>query len=178
MAEEGFKHKFTAFRTSDLISLPFHSINPNRFLKRRYEMKVIRIIATVFVFAGIAFIFACSEEKTASLEGNEDIAAVIQKLPESYENPKVVMEIYTEDAVLKWQTPGSGRWQDFKGLKEIEDLKEERGKAIRNPTVSIRSIKREADKAHVEYSFIAKLGVEGQSSDWKSSCSAELVKKG
>ena len=47
-------------------------------------MKVIRIIAIILVSVGMAFILACSEDKTASLEGNEDIAAVIQKFPETY----------------------------------------------------------------------------------------------
>jgi hypothetical protein len=35
------------------------------------------IIATIIVFVSIPFIFTCSEEKTASIEGHEDIVAVL-----------------------------------------------------------------------------------------------------
>ena len=135
-------------------------------------MKVIRILAIVLVSMGMALFLACSEEKTASLEGNEDIAAVMQRLPECYENSKIVMEIYAEDAIFERQDPSTGKWNTFKGLKEIEDYKKERNRAMRNSSLSISSIKKEADKAHVEYSFIRK------SPDWEQSCSAELVKKG
>ncbi len=142
-------------------------------------MKLIRIIAIILVSVSMAFILACGEQKTASLEGNEDIAAVIQRLPECYENPKTVMEIYAEDAVFRVQDLTTGKWNEFKGLKEIEDYKKERGKNIRfrKVSLSIRSIKKEADKAHVEYNFIGK-GVEGKSFDYEWHCSAELVKMG
>ena len=86
-------------------------------------MKVLRIIAIILVFVSGAFILACGEQKIASLEGNEDITAVIQRLPECYENPKTVMEIYAEDAVFRRQDPTTGKWNEFKGLKEIEDFK-------------------------------------------------------
>ena len=135
-------------------------------------MKVIRILAIVLVSMGMALFLACGEEKTASLEGNEDIAAVMQRLPECYENSKIVMEIYAEDAIFERQDPSTGKWNTFKGLKEIEDYKKERSRAMRNSSLSISSIKKEADKAHVEYSIITK------SPDWERSCSAELVKKG
>ena len=49
-------------------------------------MKVIRIIATILVSVSMALILACGEKKTASLEGNEDIAAVLQQLPECLDN--------------------------------------------------------------------------------------------
>ena len=140
-------------------------------------MKVSRIIAIILVFVSGAFILACGEQKIASLEGNEDITAVIQRLPECYENPKTVMEIYAEDAVFRNQDPATGKWKEFKGLKEIEDFKKERGKAIRKVSLSINSIKKEADKAHVEYNFLQE-GVEGKSMDWEQNCSAELVKMG
>ena len=61
-------------------------INLIVFLKMRYEMKGIRIIAIILVSLGMASIFACGEKKTASLEGNEDIVAVLQKVPESLDN--------------------------------------------------------------------------------------------
>ncbi len=63
-------------------------------------MKVIRVIGIILVSVSMAFILACGEQKTASLEGNEDIVAVIQKLPECYNNPITAMEIYSDDAVL------------------------------------------------------------------------------
>lgn len=44
-------------------------------------MKVMGIIAAIFVSVGMSLILACSEEKTASIVGHEDIVAVIQKLP-------------------------------------------------------------------------------------------------
>ena len=86
-------------------------------------MKLIRIIAIILVSVSMAFILACGEQKTASLEGNEDIAAVIQRLPECYENPKTVMEIYAEDAVFRVQDLATGKWNEFKGIKEIEEYK-------------------------------------------------------
>ena len=47
-------------------------------------MRLVRIIATMMVFASMVFIASCGEEKTASLEGHEDIVAVIQKIPQCY----------------------------------------------------------------------------------------------
>jgi hypothetical protein len=42
-------------------------------------MKSIRMITIMMVFASLACITACGEKKTASLEGNEDIAEVLQQ---------------------------------------------------------------------------------------------------
>ena len=140
-------------------------------------MKVIRIIAIILVSVGMALILACSEEKTASLEGNEDIAAVIQKLPECYDNPNTAMEIYTDDAILMRKDPSSGLMVKLTGAKEIGDYKKERGKSLVVSKVTINSIKKEADKAHVEYSFF-RPGVEGKSFDITIEGSAEMVKKG
>ncbi len=140
-------------------------------------MKVIRIIATILVSVGMALILACSEEKTASLEGNEDIAAVIQKIPEIYDNPETAMEIYTDDAILKRQDSTTGYWAEFTGPKEIGEYKKEKGKAYRKVGLSISSIKKEADTALVEYSLIIQL-VKGEPFDYKKRCSAEMVKMG
>ena len=139
-------------------------------------MKVIGIIATILVSVSMALILACSEEKTASLEGNEDIAAVIQKLPECYDNPNTAMEIYTDDAILIVNTHKLGLVK-LTGSKEIGDYKKERGKSLVVSKVTINSIKKEADKAHVEYSFF-RPGVEGKSFDITIEGSAEMVKKG
>ena len=38
----------------------------------------------------------------------------LQKLPNCYENPKTVMEIYAEDAVLNRQDSTTGQWNEFK----------------------------------------------------------------
>ncbi len=138
-------------------------------------MKVIRIIAIILVSVGMAFILACSEEKTASLEGNEDIAAVIQKLPECYDNPNTAMEIYTDDAILIVEAHTGP--VKLTGSKEIGDYKKERGRSLVVSKVTINSIKKEADKAHVEYSFF-RPGVEGKSFDITIEGSAEMVKKG
>jgi hypothetical protein len=140
-------------------------------------MKVIRTIAIILVSLGMAFILACSEEKTASFEGNEDIVAVIQKLPEIYDNPETAMEIYTDDAILKRQDSTTGYWAEFTGPKAIGEYKKEKGKTIRKISLSIRSINRKADKAQVEYSFIRQ-GTEGKSFDYEQRCSAEMVKLG
>ena len=138
-------------------------------------MKVIRIIATILVSVGMALILACSKDETASLEGNEDIAAVIQKLPECYDNPNTAMEIYTDDAILIVETHMGP--VKLTGSKEIGDYKKERGKSLVVSKVTIHSIKKEADKAHVEYSFF-RPGVEGKSFDITIEGSAEMVKKG
>ena len=139
-------------------------------------MKVIKIIATILVSVSMSVIMACSEQKTASLEGNEDIAAVIQKLPECYDNPNTAMEIYTDDAILIVETHTMGPVK-LTGSKEIGDYKKERGKSLVVSKVTIHSIKKEADKAHVEYSFFIP-GVEGKSFDITIEGSAEMVKKG
>lgn len=139
-------------------------------------MKVIKIIATILVSVSMSVIMACSEQKTASLEGNEDIAAVIQKLPECYDNPNTAMEIYTDDAILIVETHKMGPVK-LTGSKEIGDYLKERGKRLVVSKVTINSIKKEADKAHVEYSFFSP-GVEGKSFDITIEGSAEMVKKG
>jgi hypothetical protein len=140
-------------------------------------MKVIRIIATILVFVSMAFILACGEEKTASLKGNEAIAAVIQKIPEIYDNPETAMEIYTANAILKRQDSKPGYWEEFTGPKAIGEYKKEKGKSYRKVELSISSIKKEGDKALVEYNLITPV-VKGEPWDYKHSCSAEMVKIG
>jgi len=41
-------------------------------------MRSIRMITIMMIFASLACMTACGEKKTASHEGNEDIAAVLQ----------------------------------------------------------------------------------------------------
>ncbi len=139
-------------------------------------MKVIRIIATILVSVSMAFILACSEQKTASLEGHEDIVAVIQKLPEIYDNPETAMEIYAENAVLKWQDVETAQMREQKGLKEIEQYYKEKGENHRVVKVSIIDIQEDANKAHVEYQLTS----EGRRTtlQGKLNCSAEMVKQG
>jgi len=114
-------------------------------------MKVIRIIAVISVSVGMAFILACSEEKTASLEGNEDIVAVLQKLPETLDNSEIINEIYTDDAIVKETDASTGRLIELRGLKEIENWRKEKGKYWRRTGLNISSIEKEADTAHIKY---------------------------
>ncbi len=136
-------------------------------------MKVIGIIATILVSVGMALILACSEEKTASLEGNEDIIAVLQKIPECRNNAETPMEIYTDDAILMCQDLTTHKMVELIGPKEIGSYRRERGKRGSIIRVSISSIVREADTAHVKF----KITEQGQF-EWDYSCSAEMVKKG
>ena len=140
-------------------------------------MKVIRIIATMMVIVGMAFISACSEEKTASLKGHEDIAAVLQKLSECLDKPEVNREIYADNAILKQEDGQTGRMLEFKGLKEIENWRKERSKHWRRTGLSISRIEKEADIAHVKY----KINFHAVHSDAEFSvlsCSAEMLKIG
>jgi len=139
-------------------------------------MRLVRIIAAMMVFLGMAFIAACGEEETSSLEGNEDIAAVIQKITQCYENPEVAVEIYTNDAVLKRQDPTSLKMIELTGPKEIEEYRKERGKSFYATGVSISSIKTEATTAHVEYVIITR-HIQ-RYLEWQLRSSAEMVKEG
>jgi len=140
-------------------------------------MKVIRIIAIILVSVGMAFILACSEEKAASLEGNEDIAAVIQKLPECLDNPEINREIYADNAILKQEDIQTGFMIELRGLEQIENWRKDRGKLFRRTGLSISSIEKEGDIAHVKYH----IDLEGVQTDVESSrlsCSAEMLKIG
>lgn len=135
------------------------------------------IIVAIIVFVSIPFIFTCSEEKTASIEGNEDIVAVLQKIPQCYENPDTAMQIYADDAMLKRQDPTTGKMVELSGPMAIGEYRKERGKAYRSVGISISSIEEEDDKAHVEYSIITQL-IKGEPLEWKLRCSADMVKQG
>ena len=97
-------------------------------------MKVIRIVVIILVSVGIAFILACSEKKTASLEGNEDIVAVLQKTPKTFEDSEIINEIYTDDAIVKEWDGFSGRLIELRGLKQIENWRKEKGIKITQET--------------------------------------------
>jgi hypothetical protein len=137
-------------------------------------MKAIRIIATILVSVGMALILACSEEKTASLEGNEDIVTVLQKLPESLDNPEITKEIYTDNAVLKYEDRHSVSMNELKGSKEIGMLRKEIGINESWTKVSINRIDRKADITHVEY----KVTTLNKGNEVILNCSAEMVKHG
>jgi hypothetical protein len=71
-----------------------------------------------------------------------------------YDNPEVAVEIYTDDAVLRRQDPGSGKTVELADPKEIVEYRKERGKSFHATGVFISSIKKEATAAHVEYVII------------------------
>ena len=138
-------------------------------------MKVIRIIATILVSVSMGFILACSEEKTTSLEGNEDIVAVLEKIPECRDNTETAMEIYTDDAILMYQDPSTMKMVKLIGPKEIGLYKIETGKKGSIIRVSIKKIVREADTAHVKFKITAQ---SRQGLEWDYNCSAEMAKEG
>jgi hypothetical protein len=139
-------------------------------------MKVIRIITAIIVFVSMAFILACSEEKSASLEGHEDIVAVLQKLPQCLKTPDTVNEIYVTDAIST-RLSDSAHYSKYKGLQEIRNLKRDYGRNFIWKNLSIKSIKKEADIAHVVYKITAESVLTG-SNTYRLSCSAEMVKDG
>ena len=139
-------------------------------------MKVIRIIIAIIVFVSMGFILACSEEKTASIEGHEDIVADLQKLFKCLDNPQTTGEIYAENAVLKWQDRETSHMYEQKGLKEIEKYYKDVGKNYRFVKLSISDIKEDANNAHVEYQITM---LDSRTSlESKFNCSAEMVKLG
>ena len=139
-------------------------------------MKVIRIITVIIAFVSMAFILACSEEKSASLEGHEDIVAVLQKLPQCLKTPDTVNEIYLTDAILS-RVMHTGHIAEFNGLQEIRNLKRDYGRIFILKNLSIKSIKKETDIAHVVYKITAE-SVLTDSNTYRLSCSAEMVKDG
>ena len=140
-------------------------------------MKVTRTIATILVFVSMAFILACGAEKTASLEGNEDIVAVLEKIPECMDNTETAMEIYTDDAILMYQDPTTMNMVELIGPKEIGLYRRETGKHRSIIRVSINNIIREADTAHVKFKITTQ-DPQNPGLEWDYNCSAEMVKKG
>ena len=140
-------------------------------------MRLKGIIVTMMIFLSMAFISACSEEKAASLEGNEDIAAVLQKLPECLDKPEVNREIYADNAILKQEDGWTGHMLEFRGLEEIENWRKERGKNWRRTGLSISSIEKKADAAHVKYQ-IELIAVATEAELGTLSCSAKMIKIG
>ena len=139
-------------------------------------MRSIRMITIMMVFASMVCITACGEKKTASLEGNEDIAAVLQQLPECLDNRAIAKVIYTEDAILHYQDGETAQVNALTGSKEIGDYLQERGKKRCWINVSIQDIKKETDTAHVVYQITGqerKINLE-----YTLNCSAEMVKQG
>ena len=140
-------------------------------------MRLKVIIVTMMIFLSMAFICACSEEKTASLEGNEDIVAVLQKTLKCLDKPEVNREIYADNAILKQEDGWTGHMLEFKGLKEIENWRKDRSRIWRRTGLSISSIEKEAGIAHVKY----KIDIQGVHTDAEFSvlsCSAEMLKIG
>ena len=139
-------------------------------------MKVIRIIAIILVSVSLGFIIACGEEKTASLEGHKDKAAVLEKLVDCLDTPETAMEIYAENAVFKWQDLETAQWREQKGIKEIQEYYKDKGKNYRYVKLTISDIKENADNAQVEYRIISQ--DRKTNLDAKLEGSAEMVKQG
>jgi hypothetical protein len=140
-------------------------------------MKVIRIITTILVSVGMALVFACSEEKTASLEGHDDIVAVLQKLHECLDKPEVNREIYADNAILKQEDGWTGHLVEIKGLKEIENWRKDRSKVWRRTGLSISSIDKKADTANVKYQMDI-VAVKTDAEFAVLDCSAKMSKVG
>ena len=143
-------------------------------------MRLREIVVAMMILVSMGLILACSEEKTASLEGNEDILAVLQKLPPCVEKPDsdCVNEIYVPDATLIQNSAITG-YMDKKmtGLKEIEDWKIAQGTSYRWKDLSVSSIDKKTDTANIKYSFAIETA-RGEQMDWRFDCSAKLVKQG
>ena len=139
-------------------------------------MKLIRIVAPMLVVMGTALILACSGEKAASIEGHEGIVAVLQKIPQSLEDPSIVHEIYTDDAISNSQNPDGGMTRST-GLKEIESAHRESCRNWRMIELSIDNIEKEADIAHVKYSYKVQ-DRPFKAETHKHVCSAEMQKMG
>jgi hypothetical protein len=140
-------------------------------------MKVIRIIATILVSVSMAFILACSEQKTASLEGNEDIVAVLKKLPKCFDKPEVNREIYADNAILKHEDIQTAHMIEIKGLKEIENWRKDSGKVWRGTGLTINSIEKQADTARVKYQIDIE-AVKSKADFLALSCTAQMLKMG
>ena len=139
-------------------------------------MKVIGIVAQMLVIMGAALTLACSAEKAASIEGHEGIVAVLQKIPQSLEDPSIVHEIYTENAISNSQNPDGGITRAT-GLKEIESRHRESCRNWRMIELSIDNIEKEADIAHVTYSYKVQ-DRPFKAETHKHVCSAEMQKMG
>ena len=139
-------------------------------------MRLARMIVAVMVFTSMAFIPSCGEKKTASLEGNEDISAVLQQLPECLDNIAIAKAIYTENAILHYQNIETAQVKALTGSKEIGNYLKEIGMQRCWTKVSIQDIKKEADTAHVVYQITS----QGRKSTIENTlyCSAEMVKQG
>jgi len=133
------------------------------------------MITIMMVFASMVCIAACGEKETASLEGNENIAAVLQQLPECLDNQATTKAIYTETAVYHYQDGETGQVKTLTGLKEICNHLKERGKTQCLINVSIQDIKKEADTAHVVYQITSQ--DRRSTLEYLLDCSAEMVKQ-
>jgi len=117
-----------------------------------------------------------SYDKRALLEKNEDLLSVIAKSID-FSQPEVDKEIYTDNAILKYEDARTGRMHKFKGFKEIENWRKERGKKWPKRELYVISIEREADRAHVKCGVLVD-DVETGAEFIKLSCSTKMLKIG
>ena len=139
-------------------------------------MRLVRINITMIVFASMVCIAACGEKEKTSIEGNEDIAAVLQKLPECLDNIGTAKAIYTETAVYHYVDGYTGQMKTLTGLREIGNHLKEKGKTTCLINVSIQDIKKEADTAHVVYQITSQ--ERKTTLEYTLDCSAEMIKQG
>jgi hypothetical protein len=90
-------------------------------------------------------------------------------------NDEIAMEIYTNDAILMYQAPSSGKMVKIIGPKEIGAYRSEVGKNVSAARVSINNVVREADTAHVKFTMTSQTS---QRLEVDENCSAEMVKEG
>jgi hypothetical protein len=140
-------------------------------------MSVIMMMATILFAYVVATILARGEERTAFFEGNKDIVAVLDKIPEIYENPETAIEICTINAVLKHRDKATGCREKLTGPSAIGAFKKEMGKAFSKVGLSITRIKKKSDRARVEYCLLTQ-SAEGGPIESRHRCSAEMVKMG
>jgi len=89
----------------------------------------------------------------ALVEKNKDVLSIIKKSVD-FSQPEVSKEIYTDNAILKYEDGQTGRMHKFKGFKEIENWRKERGKTWHGTELFLISIERETDIAHVKCGVI------------------------
>ena len=115
-------------------------------------------------------------DMAALVEKNNDVLSIIKKSVD-FSQPEVIKEIYTDNAILRYEDGQTGRMHKLKGFKEIENWRKERGKKWFRTELFLISIERETDKAHVKCGVIV-TDIENWAESIKLSCSTKVLKIG